>query len=94
MFSDNYVSSDLRKNLTQIKADLEGKNEILNWQIATCKKAKSNKNGSKQRELHYCMAKMLNLRRFGWVWAILLLKTYIGHQNRTFWRQTSDFTLF
>lgn len=43
LFSENYVSSDLRKNLTQIKADLEGKNEILNWQIATCKKAKSNK---------------------------------------------------
>ena len=43
VFSDNYVSNDLRKNLTQIKADLEGKNEILNWQIATCKKAKSNK---------------------------------------------------
>lgn len=43
VFSDNFVSSDLRKNLTQIKADLEGKNEILNWQISTCKKAKSNK---------------------------------------------------
>ncbi|MBE5812044.1 MAG: hypothetical protein E7314_00120 [Clostridiales bacterium] len=43
VFSENFVSSDLRKNLTQIKADLEGKNEILNWQIATCKKAKSNK---------------------------------------------------
>ena len=43
VFSDSYVSEDLRKNLTQIKADLEGKNEILNWQIATCKKAKSNK---------------------------------------------------
>ena len=42
-FSENYVSNDLRKNLTQIKADLEGKNEILNWQIANCKKAKSNK---------------------------------------------------
>lgn len=43
VFSDNFVSNDLRKNLTQIKADLEGKNEILNWQISTCKKAKSNK---------------------------------------------------
>jgi len=42
-YSDYYVSNDLRKNLTQVKTDLEGKNEILNWQIATCKKAKSNK---------------------------------------------------
>lgn len=42
-FSEQYVSTDLKKNLTQVKADLEGKNEILNWQIATCKKAKSNK---------------------------------------------------
>lgn len=43
IFSEQYVSTDLKKNLTKIKADLEGKNEILNWQISTCKKAKSNK---------------------------------------------------
>ena len=42
-YSDQFVSTDLRKGLTQIKANLEGKNEILNWQIATCKQAKSNK---------------------------------------------------
>lgn len=42
-FSEQYVSTDLKKSLTEVKADLEGKNEILNWQIATCKQAKSNK---------------------------------------------------
>jgi len=42
-YSENYVSNDLKKDLTQIRTDLEGKNEILNWQVATCKKAKSNK---------------------------------------------------
>ena len=42
-FSEQYVSTDIKKSLTRVKADLEGKNEILNWQIATCKKAKSNK---------------------------------------------------
>lgn len=42
-YSDFYVSNDLKKSLTEIKTDLEGKNEILNWQIANCRKAKSNK---------------------------------------------------
>lgn len=42
-YSDFYVSNDLKKSLTQIRTDLEGKNEILNWQIANCRKAKSNK---------------------------------------------------
>lgn len=42
-YSINSVSTDLRKSLTQVRANLQGKNEILNWQIATCKKAKSNK---------------------------------------------------